>query len=366
MDASDSGEDSDYTKGNPEMSEDVYKDAFFAICTEFFNSNFDKHRVGFIPPGYDHADFRREVAKLVDGIDDREPVYTHVICNQYAEAAGSNKRAWETHHQLRDYYKNGKLPRREAPSDLDLLAGLSSDEDGSDSASPPASPPPKPVLVCDVLKELKIQDLRDVSRKSEVAMQRMWLNKKKVEAKESTSTAQTYVVYEYPDNEESRTMIHEAVKLTLVKLAQSAAKRGAQDLLGGTPPLRKKQKVVVEEPQQEVHQEPETTGGFAGYTAPGFNMAGFSSTPGAPTDRVYWGDVLEQIGIEDTLLGCDNTEELMKDIKMACGRNFIAKYKGPKPNPVTGRREYTNEHLENMMTIAREVKNAVANNMARK
>ena len=354
----DADSDSDYSSGNPETCEEVYKSAFFAICAEFFGTAFDKKPETFVPPGYNHAGFRRDAGKLVGSFDDPTPVYTHVICNQYAGAIGTNERGWEKHEQLCEYYKNGQLPRRDTKTDLDLLAGLSSDEDEDATPSSTAV-----VMVCDVLKELKIHDLRDVSRKSEVAMQRMWLNKKKVEAKESMSTAQTYVVYEYPDTEESLAMIHEAVKLTLVKLAQSATKRGASNLLSGAPPpMRKKQK-VVEEPQQEVEQE----GGFSGYTAPGFNMAGFSNNNGGGTaDRVYWGDVLEQIGIEDTLIGCNNSEELMKDIKMACGRNFIAKHKGPKPNPITGRREYTNEHLENMMTVAREVKNAVATNMTRK
>ena len=353
-------ESSDSLGTDPIEFEGRYERAFVKLVREFFDKNYSKRKMGTRPPGYDHAEFVRKFNSMKSSFDeeDYQPVYSHIICNQYADAMGSSDRKWETHHMMKEYYDDNRLSKLASSSsstnDLDLLNGLSDEEEEQEQQE---EQPENTIQVKEVLDQLNISKLRDVSRISETVMQRMWLNKKKVEVNESTSRDKTFLVYDYPDTPDTRDMMMESVKLGLIKLAQTASKRSASDLLSGTPPPPKKQKVPTPLPQEEA--APVSSYGYGnGY------ITGNTETA-TDTDRVYWGDIMNELGFSELVMGVPNSDEIMKEVKMTCGRKYVEMFKGPERNVVTNRREYTGAHRANMMKVAKEVMSTLENNLKR-
>ena len=372
---------------NPVQSHVVYRRSYFPIVKEFFGVDFEKRSSEFVPPGLDHDKFKSEAQKLISSNnwdsngDGMSAVYTHTICNQYATASGSLLRSWEAHDQMKDHYDGGRLPKlccgssssRNVSLQPDFLDGLS--DDGSTEEEQAEKADEKILRVDTFLDGLNVGTLLDVARMTETVMQRMWLNKKKVEALECYTKDKAYVVYEYPDNEETREMMTQSLKLGLYKLAIIAGKRSADNLLA-TPPS-KKARVASPLPQEDKRSVPGSVGPAVvstavdgGSYAPGFNFGGNKSSGYLgggenESDRVYWGDVLQEVGVEDMLVGIPNADDVLKEVKMVCGRNFVKRYNGPDRNVVSGRREYTQDHKNNMLLVAEDVKKTVVQNLKR-
>lgn len=347
-----------------------YSKSYNLACEKMFSVNLGKVEEGQAPPGLDHASFVGNVkilrGKMKDYCKDDDPaIYTHVICNQYARGAMMTKAVWEKHKQLRDYYENGKLPRykgkyvkKKRSSMISMLDEISSSEDEESVQEVKGK-----VLVDDVLKELNIDKLSDVSRKAEVVTQRMWLKIKQTEVSESSSGLREYTTYEYPDSPESREFIADAIKMAMLKIAQSAQKRGNTNLIGEEAP-RKKQRIRSSESSENSSQECSTSSSLPRVkTEPesndtlaylGINLGG----GGGDGDRVYWGQIIEEVGLDELVANQSNPESLLKDVKMACGSKFCDRKNGwPVPEKgITGQRVYTMEHKENMITVANQIK----------
>ncbi len=366
----------DSNHGDPMTSEPAYRESFLKLVKEFFGLDFTKRSNTFYPPGFDHEEFKKKVAQIIEPFDETEyfVVFSHVICNQYAEATGNKERNWETHDQMASFYKKKRLPRTPVSTSSNLikpafLDGLSDDdEEEEEEEEEQQENTEKMIRMETVLDDLGIGVLRDVACMSETVMQRSWIHKKKTEPKECTSKSKTYDVYEYPDNEETRELMMESIKLALFKLSIKAAKRSADNLICA-PPKKKARSVSSKEEEKTVKSPvtPVSTMDGASY-APSFNYGtgytGFEGE-GKSDDRVYWGDIIQDVGIEEMLIGIPNSDEMLKEIKMTCGRNFVKRFKGPERNPVSGRREYTTVHKPNMIVVAEEMKRSVGQNLKR-
>ena len=380
---------SDSQLDNPLENAGPYKRAYRKLIVEFFpTTGKRKHEAEM--PGMNHANFCSNYRKLVR----EEPqfkkkqrlLFTHIMCNQYARATGARTCNWEKHAQLAKYYARGHLRKYQpkarkprSPSMESIASSVHNDEpqpkrtklmavldDLSDSEEEEEEEeeipePIKTVQVSEILKVLKVDELEDVAKKAEVITYRMWTATHPDTIPESVTTVQPYAVYNYPDTPDTRDFIEESVKMSLFKLAQTAQKQHYGNLLvvkRKKQPQRERQAPSAS-PAISLSSTSHTSSRPPERSAPQFFNASNNNTGSGSNgegEQVFWGDVLEEIGISEAISHRDDQEDLMKDIKMQCGAVYVRTYNGPERNPVTNRRVYRTENRANMIAIAKQVK----------
>ena len=346
-------------------------------------------------PGENHVMFISNIKRIVEtsGIiipaedetnehsDDFFMVCTHIICNQFVRANGERSAPWEEDGNLKDFYNSGALNRwkgknitppspKEVPANIlnqdasDQLmdnmddVDISDDDEIADNVKDPEG-----ITVMSVLGEMNIDKLTDVAKKAESVTFRLWTNIQKSAVPESRSHLQTYKTYIYPNTEATKVFIKGAVKTAIMKLAQTAQKRGRDDLISDEFSDRPAKTQRVEEGPKEI-----TIGQSAAPVAPaGGNVMGYlDSVLGGPPKnddpdaQVFWGDVIQEVGVGEAYLPNDNMEEMEKNVKMSCGSTYVRAHpNNPAKDFLTGRRTYKQEHRNDMIVVAKSIKAAL-------
>lgn len=350
-----------------------YSSVYKRIITNFFPV-VEKRKAGTPIPGLDHNTFVSNVNFLnKDGGwsgDDLDVLYTHIICNQYVRAAKVTDAPWESDSSIAEYYESGRLKRYTGKSiassptssqisddDLDDMMESMSD-DGAEGVEEV-----KGVKVSDILKKLEIDNLVDVAKKAEAFAYRTWKSLKKTDVPEASAKLLDYKTYIYPDTDESRKFITSAVKASVLKVAQTAQRRGRTSLMDNEFSDRPAKKARTDSGPQET-APPVSYNSYGNYGAsPGSSssmndLVNKLSGGGANSDgRVFWDSVLNDINIQEAFLPNESQEQMMKDLKMACGAIYVkTDPNAPQKNPVTQARRYQQEHYDGMRSVAEKVK----------
>lgn len=365
--------DGSYKKDIMESSR-FYSSVYKRIITNFFPS-VDKRKSGTTIEGLDHNTFVSNVKFLnKDGAwsgDDLQVLYTHIICNQYVRAAKITGAPWESDSSVAEYYESGRLKRYTGKSiassssqasddNLDDLMDSMSDEGGDVDEGVEEV---KGVLVYDILKKLEIDQLVDVGKKAEAFTYRTWQSIKKTNVPEASARVRDYKTYIYPDTDEARKFITSAVKASVLKVAQSVQKRGRTSLMDNEFSDRPAKKTRSDSgPQETVAPVSYTSYGNYGANSGSNNsmndLVNKLSGGGQNSDgRVFWDNVLNDINIQEAFIPGESHEQMMKDLKMACGAIYVkTDPNAPQKNPVTQTRRYQQEHYDGMRAVAEKVK----------
>lgn len=382
-----SSSSTDSMNKNPETSLRYYMHLYKRVVTKFFPS-MAKSPATYQFPGSNHQGFLANLKNLKseEGVNENNlpMVYNHIICNQYVRAANEKSAPWEKNPIMKDLYEKGVLNRWSgkmaksvvasdpppSPGPTDLMDQKSSDKlmdemddvDVSDTEEVNDSVVDPPgITVESVLRDLHINMLSDVRKKAEAVTHRLWQSMKKTEVPESRKNPEKYKVYIYPDGEDTKVFIKGAVKTAVLKIAQSAQKRGRDNMLGEEFTDRPVKVVKTEVQAQPISTTIQAPSSVSNDVSQYLN----SFLPGdQKQDRsdgqVFWGDVLQEVDMNSAYLPTDNLIDMEKNIKMSCGAAYVKQFPtNPAKNPLTGRRTYNEEHKGNMIAVATNIKNAL-------
>jgi len=384
---------------DPRTSKRRYAYVFKKIVCKYFPSQ-QKRKSGEALPGENHDMFISNLKRIIEtsGItipaegktgDDKESdnffaVCAHIICNQFVRAAGEPTAPWEEDESMKDFYGSGALNHwkgknitppspKEVPTNLldqktsDKLmddmddVDISDEEDNNDNIKDPEG-----ITVMSILNEMNIEKLTDVAKKAESVTYRLWTNIQKSAVPESKSHLQTYKTYIYPNTEATKVFIKGAVKTAIMKLAQAAQKRGRDGLISDEFADRPVKTQRVQEPPKEItigqsvavpQSAPAAGGNVMGYLD---SVMGGPPKNDDPDAQVFWGDVIQEVGVSEAYLPNDNIEEMEKNVKMSCGSTYVRAHpNNPAKDFLTGRRTYKQEHRNDMLIVAKSIKAAL-------
>ena len=387
---------------DPRTSNRRYSYVFKKIVCKYFPSQ-QKSKRGESLPGENHGMFISNLERIIktSGIvipaevqflgtkDDKEAdnffaVCAHIICNQFVRATGEPTAPWEEDETMENFYVSGALNRwkgknitppspKEVPTNLlnqntsnNLMddmddVDISDDDDTNDDIKDPEG-----ITVMSILNEMNIDKLTDVAKKAESVTYRLWTNIQKSAVPESKSHLQTYKTYIYPDTEAAKVFIKGAVKTAIMKLAQTAQKRGRDDLISEEFTDRPVKAQRTEECPKEItigqsvavpQSAPPAGGNVMGYLD---SVMGGPPKNDDPDAQVWWGDVIQEVGIAEAYLPNDDFEEMGKNVKMSCGSTYVRAHPNNPPKDfLTGRRAYKQEHRADMIIVAKSIKAAL-------
>lgn len=385
---------SDSMEKNPETSMRYYMHLYKRVLTKMFVS-LSKKPASYQPPGMNHQAFLANLKMIKENPTVNEGnmplIYNHIICNQYVRAANEPTAPWEKNPMMKELYDLGVLKRWSgkmvakpsqddpppSPGPQDIMDNTTSDRlmdsmddvdisDTEDATDNVVDPPG--ITVESILQDLKINLLYDVRKKAEAVTQRLWMSMKKTQVPESKRNPEKYKVYIYPDSEETKMFIKGAVKTAVLKIAQSAQKRGRDNMLSDEFADRPV-KVVRTEVQpiaqtiplnipQSAPSQPYSSGNDVSQYLNAFLP--HDQKQDRSDGQVFWGDILQSVDMASVYLPSDNIVDMEKNIKMSCGAAYVKQFPtNPQKNPLTGRRTYGEEHRDKMMAVAHNIKTAL-------
>ena len=303
--------------------------------------------------------------------------------------------------ELTTAQKRAKLRESMLADDVSSSEDEDDDEEGSAAAAPVAEADIPRVSIHDILKVYKIDTLVDVLEAAEEDAWKNW-NLLGYDASRVLNQHGTDSPYRmYPDTAQTREMLEETAGTTALKMLRTLAiKRKIQFLIPAKRVARVMRAAEAERmagsrsgaaasPSSPISDHHNRDGGvmisgssssgniFAlgsgtggslsptpppppGAMANNFNLSGWALSNGAgggggDSDKVYWGDIIKEVGIVELFQGMMNQDELVTQAKMACGRLYLQNYPSP-PRDMLGRRQYSSEHRAHMIAAANIVK----------
>ncbi len=382
------------------VSEEQYEQAFCAIVNEVFSKEDGEKYL-------DYENFNVQVEKLTKknpSISDSN-LYFHVVCNQYCKKRNLPTETgdkWQKNSMLVDYYNDGTLEKysnkgnnkRKNPFDVGgVLANFR--KPGSQNKKEDFKQKEDEISICDVMKEMKIEQLMDIRQRVEERVHAYCRMKKITKIRPIKYNKQRFRQHFYPNTGQMKNVIKTTTEHVLVLAAQDIQQSGRTSLSMKRSPsgstmsatssdvdsaIKMEEEMQDDIKNQEVYEGPgfdnfedaplkrstPVTPYNNGAVVSTFNMP--DSLTGSNSERVYWGDLIDSITVDGMSMpefiqqaaeskGVPE-DEMKKEIKIACGRYYMQRYPNSPRKPVDGSGKiYLGRHKSNMQQIAHQTVN---------
>lgn len=315
--------------------------------------------------GLDHKNFIETVLQIEGGTPwdgtEREALFLHVICNQYADASGTNTISWESWEDMKPYYDTKRLKRRTAKRRREIIlpAPVPSVMPPSVIVNPPVAPVNSPaspdvsqkrprfrhleeceldeygMTVPEALAEVGLHNHHQLARRVKELADAKHIN---MHGCRPASNSQGLSIFRNP--QELRNLVQFAAFEVLreqIAVDDARATGGPATI---TPPPRQSitncppAPLRANYPPALSRQTPPSTVLF-------YTPCGADFMPEMEEDhRVFWKDVLKIANVERILqtndmdrfmerLRVKDTESMMKELAMRCGQHHIRKFGTP-------------------------------------